>query len=585
MAPGESKDERDERVTKLWESLDTRREGHIDLTGLKKGLKKIDHPLKNADDMVRNVVQEVDTNGDGRIDQAEFRAFVDHTEDGLWQMFQRIDRNHNGEIDKNELRNAFAQSGVTVSSAKLDRFFAEVDKNNDGVISYTEWRDFLLFLPLHSPTDLHAVLSYYTATGNLNPEGDVHINDLQGLGTDHPFLTSYFLAIQSLLYNIFSLPALASLLPSAHAQTPHSSTLGPVPEDEYPSIEGDFELEWLPIPKTTAMWMSLRYYERKLTENTPQLGYFIAGGIAGAVSRTATAPLDRLKVYLIAQTGVQETTIRAAKDGAPLVAAGNASKTLLDALKVLWRAGGIRSLFAGNGLNVVKVMPESAIKFGAYESAKRAFARLEGHNDTKRLLPTSQFMSGGFGGMVAQCFVYPLDTLKFRMQCETVKGGPKGNQLIAATAKKVWNKNGLLGFFRGLPLGLIGMFPYAAIDLSTFEYLKRTLIAKKAREQGCHEDDVPLGNFATGAIGATSGGFSASIVYPLNVLRTRLQTQGTVMHPPTYNGIGDVLRITLASEGPRGLYKGLTPNLLKVAPAMSISYVVYENAKRSLGLR
>lgn len=55
-------------------------------------------------------------------------------------MFQSIDRDHNGEIDKMELRNAFSRSGVTVSSAKLDRFFAEVDKNNDGVISYTEWR-------------------------------------------------------------------------------------------------------------------------------------------------------------------------------------------------------------------------------------------------------------------------------------------------------------------------------------------------------------------------------------------------------------------------------------------------------------
>ena len=42
MAP-ESKDERDKRVAKLWETLDTRREGHIDLHGLKKGLKKIDH--------------------------------------------------------------------------------------------------------------------------------------------------------------------------------------------------------------------------------------------------------------------------------------------------------------------------------------------------------------------------------------------------------------------------------------------------------------------------------------------------------------------------------------------------------------
>jgi hypothetical protein len=51
--------------------------------------------------------------------------------------------------------------------------------------------------------------------------------------------------------------------------------------------------------------------------------------------------------------------------------------------------------FLGNGLNVVKVMPESAIKFGSYEAAKRALAQLEGHNNPKKINPFSQFVAGG----------------------------------------------------------------------------------------------------------------------------------------------------------------------------------------------
>jgi solute carrier family 25 phosphate transporter 23/24/25/41 len=202
-------------------------------------------------------------------------------------------------------------------------------------------------MPLRSPSDLHAVLSYYTATGNLNPEGDVHINDLQGLGTDPNFLNRLPLAVSAILYNIFSLHFISLLLPSAHAQANATSPLNTTFGKDIAPLESDLELENLAIPKSVAMWMSIRNYERKLTENTPQLGYFIAGGTAGVISRTATAPLDRLKVYLIAQTGVQKTAITAVKQGAPLAATATASKSLVIAFQELWRAGGLRSLFAG----------------------------------------------------------------------------------------------------------------------------------------------------------------------------------------------------------------------------------------------
>ena len=173
------------------------------------------------------------------------------------------------------------------------------------------------------------------------------------------------------------------------------------------------------------------------------------------------------------------------------------------------------------------------------------------------------------------------------MQCETTAGGPQGNALILLTVRKMLaSPSGIRSFYRGLPMGLIGMFPYSAIDLSTFEYLKRTLTARSARMLNVPEDSpsAALGNIATAGIGAFSGAFGASAVYPINLLRTRLQSQGTAIHPPTYTGVWDVTVKTVGQEGWRGFFKGLTPNLLKVVPAVSITYVVYDNSKRLLGL-
>jgi len=87
-----------------------------------------------------------------------------------------------------------------------------------------------------------------------------------------------------------------------------------------------------------------------LISSVPHPGYFIAGGVAGVTSRTMTAPLDRLKVYLIAHTGPLEEILSQPSSGGSSKATKLGAGTLARACKDLWGNGGIRNLFAGKYL-------------------------------------------------------------------------------------------------------------------------------------------------------------------------------------------------------------------------------------------
>lgn len=321
------------------------------------------------------------------------------------------------------------------------------------------------------------------------------------------------------------------------------------------------------------------------------LKFLLAGGIAGAVSRTATAPFDRLKIYLITASRSEETATRAAANalksapstGAAAADAGKiASRSmglLATAIQTLYRdGGGLKAFWLGNGLNCIKIFPESAIKFLSYETSKRAFAKYVDHvQDPRDISGTSRFVSGGIGGITSQLAIYPVETLKTRLM-SSQGGGQKlaGNALLFATAKDMWKAGGLRVYYRGLVAGLVGVFPYSAIDMSTFEGIKLAYISYTGKEDP--------GTLALLAFGSVSGSVGASTVYPLNLIRTRLQAAGTPAHPQTYAGFVDAVKKTYAREGFVGFYRGLVPTLAKVVPAVSISYVCYENSKKRLGV-
>ena len=171
--------------------------------------------------------------------------------------------------------------------------------------------------------------------------------------------------------------------------------------------------------------------------------HLVAGGIAGAVSRTCTAPLDRLKIFL-------------------QVHAGRKKVGMIETFKYMLSEGGIRGLWRGNGINVIKIAPESALKFGAYDFIKRLMRR---GDEERELHLYERFMAGSLAGGISQSVIYPLEVMKTRLALR------RTNEYsgIADCAKKLFKSEGISCFYRGYIPNLLGILPYAGIDLAVYE--------------------------------------------------------------------------------------------------------------------
>ncbi|XP_076838698.1 calcium-binding mitochondrial carrier protein SCaMC-3b isoform X3 [Brachyhypopomus gauderio] len=398
------------------------------------------------------------------------------------ELFDKLDLNKDGRIDINELRAGLDAWGVVRSDA--EEIVRVSDTNRDGQLDFEEFTQYLrahekelrlMFCSLDRNNDGHIDVgeiqqSLYTLGVKVTVEEACKI--LQSIDRDGTMTINWNEWRDHFLFNPFH-----KMEDIAHYWK-HSLML-------------DFG-EQLTVPDEFSDW------ERRTGLVWRQL---FAGAVAGAVSRTGTAPLDRLKVFL----------------------------------QIKWV---IRGCKEGGTLRVQE-----------------------------------RFVAGSLAGATAQTIIYPMEVLKTRLTLR--KTGQYSGTIDCA--RQILHKEGVRAFYRGYVPNTLGIIPYAGIDLAVYETLKNAWL-----QQYCTGSADP-GVFVLLGCGTMSSTCGQLASYPLALIRTRMQAQASIEGAPQLSMVGQ-FKYIVSHEGVLGLYRGIAPNFLKVIPAVSISYVVYEHMKKALGV-
>ncbi|KAH3755918.1 phosphoadenosine-5'-phosphosulfate (PAPS) transporter, mitochondrial [Pelomyxa schiedti] len=280
-----------------------------------------------------------------------------------------------------------------------------------------------------------------------------------------------------------------------------------------------------------------------------------AGGLAGVVSRTATAPLERLKVFMQV-------------NGTSPYGAG-----VLGSVYQMIKTEGIRGSLRGNGVNCVKVLPTSSVKFLAFETFKRALMP----PGAKQLPAGRKFIVGACSGVISTVLTHPLDVARTRITLQVGRSSSADKYKgIMGTLSTMVAEEGIRSLFTGVTASIVNVAPFNAINFAAYE------LVKEAVESRVRVKSVLLSS----AYGAISGCVAMSVMYPLDVVK---RTMMATARKRTASGavVGNITTVGTArsiysTQGIRGFYRGIIPSYAKVVPTVSLTWFTYETAKKFL---
>jgi len=267
----------------------------------------------------------------------------------------------------------------------------------------------------------------------------------------------------------------------------------------------------------------------------------LCGGIAGVLSRTMVAPIDRVKLLL--QTQAVAAGMSADKYGG----VGGTIRTVI-------REEGVRMLWRGNTPNCIRIFPYAALQFWSYDYYKGIIIK-------KREMGVFQrFQAGVLAGITAASLTYPLDLIRVRI---ATNRDPALAGFISQ-GKSILREGGtVFALYKGFIPTLTSLAPFIAINFTVFDTIKTNWMPEKV-------DSELVRALYTLGFGATSAIISQSVCYPMDTVRRRIQVKGS-----QYTSMANAYTTIIKKEGFLGMYRGILPNTIKIVPNNALRWLFY----------
>lgn len=218
------------------------------------------------------------------------------------------------------------------------------------------------------------------------------------------------------------------------------------------------------------------------------------------------------------------------------------------------------ALYRGAAFSLLGQIPYGMLTFGLYETLRTDFKRR-----FPKLPQWAQIiLAASAGDAIGSLWLTPSEVVKSKTQA--------GLYATPVAAVRATAKQGSRFFYQGYPAAIARDIPFRAIQLTLYERFRTMYLS---RRPGGGTLLAPWENLL---IGALSGTLTAMATTPLDVVRTRMMSQGSGAQA-LYKNAFDCAAKTVSREGPAALFKGLVPRALLLGPSSAVFFLAYEASK------